>query len=183
MGLSERKLEVPEPPHLGRIVAEARKLGPVRVAVAYPCSTGAIEAAVAAERLGLIEPVLVGPRMPIQALAAKQGLDAQRCTSSTRRTNRAAAARASLALCREGGAQFIMKGSLHSDELLSLVVRGDGGLRTRRRASHTFVFDLPHYPKPLLVADCVVNISPGLAEKRDITQNAIELAHSLGITR
>lgn len=137
----------------------------------------------AAERLGLIEPVLVGPRTRIQAIAAKQELDLATAQFVDTADDPCAAALTAVGLCRQGGARFIMKGSLHSDELLSMVVRKDGGLRTRRRASHAFVFDLPHYPKPLLVADCVVNISPGLTEKQDITQNAIELAHSLGITR
>jgi phosphate acetyltransferase len=183
MHLSNRELAVPEPPHLGRIIAEARKLGPARVAVTYPCSASAIEAVMAAERLELIEPVLVGPRTRIQTIAAQQGLDVAMLQFVDTPDDPCAAALTAVALCRQGGTQFIMKGSLHSDELLSMVVRKDGGLRTRRRTSHAFVFDLPHYPKPLLVADCVVNISPGLTEKQDITQNAIELAHSLGITR
>src|SRR5690349_23119480 len=101
MGLSERKLAVPERLHLARIVAEARKLGPARVAVTYPCSEGAIVAALAAERLGLIEPVLVGPRLRIQAIAAKQGLDAATLHILDTADEPGAAALASVALCRE----------------------------------------------------------------------------------
>ncbi|MBX9591410.1 MAG: bifunctional enoyl-CoA hydratase/phosphate acetyltransferase [Hyphomonadaceae bacterium] len=174
---------MPEHPHLDRIIAEACQLGPVRVAVTYPCSTSAIEAAMTASRLGLIEPVLVGPRARIEAIAREKAIDLAAAELIETGEDPAEAAIASVALCREGRAHLIMKGSLHSDELLAAVVGRDGGLRTSRRTSHAFVFDLPHYPKPLLMADCVVNISPGLIDKRDITQNAIELAHSLGIAR
>ena len=87
----------------------------------------------------------------------------------------------SVGLCNEGRAEIIMKGSLHTDQLLSPIVGKDGGLRTDLRTSHAFVFDVPDYSKPLLMADCVVNVSPGLMEKRDITQNAIELAHLIGV--
>lgn len=172
-----------EHPRLDRIIAEACKLGPVRVAVTYPCSASSIEAALTAERLGLIKPVLVGPRARIEAIARDKGLDLAAMDIVATSEDPADAANASMTLCSEGRAQLIMKGSLHSDELLGVVLGRDGGLRTRRRTSHVFVFDLPHYPKPLLIADCVVNISPGLIEKRDITQNAIDLAHTLGIAR
>lgn len=168
-------------PHLDRIIADASKLGPARVAVTYPCSAGSIEAALAAMNLGLISPIFVGPSARIAAIAKDKALDLSQVESIDTSEDPADAAAASVALSRDGRAQLIMKGSLHSDELLAAVVGKDGGLRTRRRTSHAFVFDLPHYPKPLLLADCVVNISPGLVEKRDITQNAIELAHSLGI--
>lgn len=174
---------MPEYPHLDRIIADARKLGPLRTAVAYPCGTTSIKAALAAKRFGLIEPVLVGPRSRIDAVAQEKALDLATMEIIETSEDPAEAATVSVTLCREGQAQLIMKGSLHSDDLLAAVISRDGGLRTSRRASHAFVFDLPHYPKPLLMADCVVNISPGLIEKRDITQNAIELAHSLGIAR
>ena len=171
-----------EHPHLDRIIADARKLRPVRVAVTYPCSTSSIEAAIAARRIGLIEPVLIGPRAGIEAAAGGKVLDLASVEMIDTSDDSAEAAAISVTLCQEGQVQLIMKGSLHSDELLAAVVR-NGGLRTSRRISHVFVFDLPDYPKPLMIADCVVNISPGLMDKRDITQNAIDIAHSLGISR
>lgn len=171
-------------PHLDSVIAEAIGLGAVPVAVAYPCSIATIEAALAAQQLGLIEPVLVGPRKRIESIAGEKGIDLARVTwiDCGEDPSEAAAAAAACAACRDGTAQLIMKGSLHTDQLLSAVGR-DRGLRTARRPSHAFMFDLPAYPKPLLMADCVVNISPGLMEKRDIAQNAIDLAHVLGIAR
>ncbi len=170
-------------PHLDRIISEAAKLGPVRVAVAYPCSTTSIDSALTAERLGLIEPVFVGPRKRVEAIAEKQGISLARMTWIDCGEDPNEAAAAAVAMCRDGKARAIMKGSLHSDELLAAVISRDGGLKTPRRVSHAFVFDLEEYPKPLLLSDCVVNINPGLMDKRDITQNAIDLARTLGIKR
>jgi phosphate acetyltransferase len=174
-------MDMIEYPHLDRIIADAVKLGPARVAVAYPCSASSIEAAMAAKRLGLIEPIMIGPRPRIEAIAAEKALSLENVKFIETSEDPIEAASVSVKLCRDGNAQLIMKGSLHTDELMASVVGRDGGLRTSRRTSHAFVFDLPSYPKPLLMADCVVNISPGLNEKRDITQNAIDLAHTLGI--
>jgi phosphate acetyltransferase len=170
-------------PHLDRIIARARELGPVRVAVTYPCSTGSIEAALVAKQLGLIEPILVGPSAKISDIARDKAIDLSQTEIVPTSEDPLDAATASVDLCSTGQTQLIMKGSIHSDELLAAVVGKEGGLRTRRRTSHTFVFDLPHYPKPLLLTDCVVNINPGLIDKRDITQSAIDLARSLGIAK
>jgi phosphate acetyltransferase len=123
---------------------------------------------------------MVGPRGRIEVLAGKHGLDLAGLAFLDTGDDPSSAAREAVALCRRGGAGLIMKGSLHTDELLAVVVK-EQGLRTERRMSHTFVFDLPGHAHPLLMADCVVNISPGLVEKRDITQNAIDLAHTLDI--
>lgn len=177
----EARAGVPRRPHLQGLIGEALKAGPRRAAIAFPCSESAVEAAIAARRMDLIDPVLVGPRKRIEAIAATSGLDTGGVRFVETGEDPAAAARAAVALCRDGAADLIMKGSLHTDELLGAVMARDDGLRTERRVSHTFVFDLPGQPHPLLMADCVVNISPGLAEKRDITQNAIDLAHTLGI--
>lgn len=168
-------------PYLDQIIGTAQSLGPARVAVTYPCSESSIEAAVTAQGLGLIDPILVGPRRRITAIAEEKGLDIARVEFLDTGEDPAAAARASVALCQEERASVIMKGSLHSDELLAVVVSKDSRMRTERRTSHAFIFDLPSYNKPLLMADCVVNINPGLMEKRDITQNAIDLSHTLGI--
>lgn len=170
-------------PHLNRIVDEARKLGPARVAVTYPCSASSLEAAIVAHRMGLATPILVGPRSRIEAVAGEKSIDLREVEFHDTGEDPVAAAAASVALCKNGHTDLIMKGSLHTDELLAAVVGKDSGLRTDRRTSHVFVFDIPNYSKPQLMADCVVNINPGLMDKRDIAQNAIDLAHTLGIAR
>lgn len=170
-------------PHLDRIVASAVSLGPARVAVAYPCSASAIEAIATAQRMGLADPILIGPRRRIEAIADAQQIDLGRMAFVETGDDPVSAAQASIAACQEDKADAIMKGSLHTDELLAVAIGRDSGLRTPRRMSHAFVFDLPEYTGPLLMADCVVNINPGLLDKRDITQNAIDLAHTLGIER
>ena len=170
-------------PHLDRIIADALVLGSVRVAVAYPCSASAIEAAVSAQHLGLIQPILLGPRGRIEAIAAANNLDLSATEFLETGDDPISAAQASVELCRAGKANVIMKGSLHTDELLGAIVSKDGGMRTNRRMSHVFVFDIPHQSRLLLMADCVININPSLMEKRDIIQNAIDLAHALKIAR
>lgn len=170
-------------PHLDTIVDRAVRLGVTPMAVAYPCNATSIEAAVAAARRNLIAPILVGPEGRIRRLADECGIDLDDMEFEKTDDDPVAAARASVTLCQQGRAKAIMKGSLHTDELLGVVVGKESGLRTSRRMSHAFVFDLPGYPKPLVIADCVVNIAPALMEKRDITQNAIDLAHVLGIER
>jgi phosphate acetyltransferase len=170
-------------PYLEHIIGTAKRLGPVRMAVVYPCSAVAVEAAASAQAMGLIEPVMIGPRERIEAIAVGLGIDPAAMAFVETGPEPDSAARAAVALCQSGETGAIMKGSLHTDELLAVVVGKDSGLRTRRRMSHAFVFDLPDYPQPLLMADCVVNIAPGLMEKRDIVQNAVGLAHALGIAR
>jgi phosphate acetyltransferase len=170
-------------PHLERVIAQALSSGGARAAIVFPCSAGAIEAAIAAQRMGLIEPVMVGPHKRLQAIAEASGLDLGRTRFFETGDDPGAAARAAVSLCQEDRTDLIMKGSLHTDELLAAVVASGSGLRTERRVSHAFVFDLPGHAQPLLMADCVVNIDPGLVEKRDITQNAIDLAHTLGTHR
>jgi phosphate acetyltransferase len=168
-------------PRLEAIICKAATLGATPVAVTYPCNANSIEAAISAQQRGLIHPILVGPRFRIEAIARENGLDLNRVEFVDTVDDPAMAARASVALCQEGRAKIIMKGSLHTDELLGAVVGKESGMRTGRRVSHAFMFDVPNYPRPLLMADCVVNISPSLMEKRDIIQNAIDLAHVLGI--
>lgn len=170
-------------PHLAKIIDTALALGPVRVAVVYPCSATSIEAATTAQKMGLVQAILVGPRHKIESIAQKNGLELSGMEFIDTADDPNAAARTSVQLCEEARAQVMMKGSLHTDELLGVLVGKDSGLRTNRRMSHAFVFDLPNYPQPLLMADCVVNIHPSLMEKRDITQSAIDLAHALGIER
>ncbi|MDM0111605.1 bifunctional enoyl-CoA hydratase/phosphate acetyltransferase [Variovorax sp. J22R133] len=171
----------PAHPHLAALVAQARARGPIAVAVAYPCDVASIEAAHAAAQAGLIEPLLVGPRARIEAAAATAGVSiAGYVLHDTIDDPNVAATRAAH-LCRDGRAAALMKGALHSDELLGAAVSRDAGLRSGRRASHVFVMDVPGLARPLLMTDCVVNIAPTLMDKRDIAQNAIDLAIALGI--
>lgn len=170
-------------PHLQQLIDQARARGPIPVAVAYPCDAGSLQAAMQAAQQGLITPLLVGPEARIRASAQAAGLDlAGAALHSTADEPRAAAAQAA-ALCGSGQARALMKGSLHSDELLGAAVAREAGLRGSRRASHVFVMDLPGFERPLLMTDCVVNIFPTLMDKRDIAQNAIALAHAIGIAR
>jgi phosphate acetyltransferase len=170
-------------PHLDRIIALASKGGATRAAIVFPCSASSIEAAVIGQRMGLIEPIIVGPRKRITEIAEQGGFGVDSMQFVETGNDPTVAARAAMGLCQEERADMLMKGSLHTDELLGFVVGKDSGLRTERRVSHTFVFDMPEQEQPLLMADCVVNINPNLIEKRDIAQNAIELAHTLGLER
>jgi len=170
-------------PHLDKIIADARMLGSARVAVSYPCSASSIEATVSAQHLGLIQPIMVGPRSRIESIAEANNLDLGEMEFLETGDDPISAALASVDLCRTARANVIMKGSLHTDELLGVVVSKEGGMRTNRRMSHVFVLDIPHNSRPLLMADCVININPGLIEKRDIIQNAIDLAQALKIVR
>ncbi len=170
-------------PHLQHLLDQAKAQGPIPVAVAYPCDAGSLQAAMQAAQAGLITPLLVGPEARIRAAAQAAGLDlAGASIHSTAEDPRAAAAQAA-ALCGSGQARALMKGSLHSDELLGAAVAREAGLRGSRRASHVFVMDLPGFERPLLMTDCVVNIFPTLMDKRDIAQNAIDLARAIGIAR
>jgi phosphotransacetylase len=151
---------------------------PVPTAVVHPCDENAIGAVLEAARLGLIVPILVGPAAKIQAAAGGEDISAFRLVDVPH--SHAAAAEA-VALIRGGEAAILMKGSLHTDELMAEVVHAERGLRTERRLSHAYLMDVPAYPRPLIVTDAAINISPTLAEKRDIVQNAIDLAHVMGV--
>ena len=164
------------------LLAAARALDPVPTAVVHPCSEAALGAAVEAARTGLIVPVLVGPRGRIESLAASAGVDLGGIRIVDAPHSHAAAV-AAVALARSGEVAMLMKGSLHTNELLEAVVARDIGLRTERRLSHVFVLDVPSYHKLLLVTDAAINIVPSLEEKRDICQNAIDLARALGVAR
>jgi phosphotransacetylase/acyl dehydratase len=164
------------------MVELAKTMPRVKAAVAHPCSEAALEAAVEAAEGGLIEPILVGPSDRIRQIAAEIGADIEHLRIENAPHSDAAAERA-VALVRDGQAQVLIKGSLHTDELLGAVVRRDAGLRTARRLSHVFLMDVPTYHKPIMVTDAAINIAPTLEEKRDIVQNAIDLAHDLLIDR
>ncbi len=161
-------------------VEAARAAGPLRMAVAHPCSAEAVQAACEAQQAGLIAPVLVGPRARIEAAAQLAGASiADLPIHDVPHSH--AAAEAAVALVRAGQADLLMKGSLHTDELLRAVLDRALGLRTDRRLSHVFIVDAPQAPRLILITDGAINIAPDLLVKRDICQNAIELAHALGV--
>jgi phosphate acetyltransferase len=162
-----------------RLIAMCKPLPPTPTAVAYPCDATSLGAALAAAEAGLIEPILVGPRARIEALARESAIDPRKLEIVEAPDSDDSAA-AAVALVREGRAEALMKGSLHTDELMAAVVKRDTGLRTARRISHCFIMDVPGHPHPLMITDAAVNIAPTLKEKVDIVQNAIDLAHALG---
>lgn len=154
----------------------------ISVAVAHPCDDASLTSAVDAAKANLIVPILVGPEARIRAVASEEGLDLTPFRIVDAPHSHAAAAKA-VELVRAGEAEALMKGSLHSDELLAEVINPSTGLRTGRRVSHCFVMDVPTYPKPLIITDGAVNVAPDLKAKRDIVQNAIDLAQVLGIAQ
>lgn len=163
-----------------RLLERCAGLDPVRTAVAHPCDESAVAGALEARDLGLITPLLVGPAAKITEAARAAGIDLMDTEIVDAPHSHGSAAKA-VALIREGRAELLMKGSLHSDELLGAVVAREAGLRTGRRVSHVFLMDVPAYHKVLIVTDAAINIAPTLEEKIDICQNAIDLARSLGL--
>ncbi len=164
------------------LLDRCRDLPAITTAVAHPCDVTALSSAMEAARQGLIVPTLVGPVDKIRAAADDAGLDLGSIRIENVRHSHEAAQRA-VSLVRAGEARILMKGSLHTDEFMGAALAADTGLRTDRRVSHVYVMDVPRYPKPLLVSDAAVNVVPSLADKRDIVQNAIDLAHVLGIAQ
>jgi phosphate acetyltransferase len=162
-----------------RLLERAQREAPAATAIAHPCDEAALESAVEASRLRLIEPILVGPRERIQAAADTHGFAIGDFEIVDAEHSHAAAARA-VELVRAGRAEALMKGSLHTDELMGAVVARDTGLRTARRISHCFVMDVPGHEDALIISDAAVNIAPSLEDKIHIVQNAIDLAHWLG---
>ncbi|RKU04679.1 phosphate acetyltransferase [Burkholderia sp. Nafp2/4-1b] len=160
------------------LIAQCRHLAPMPLAVVHPCDRSSLQGAVEAARQGLIAPTLVGPRARIVSVAAECGLPIADYPIVDTPFSEASAA-AAVRLVREGKAEALMKGSLHTDELMAEVVRRDAGLRTGRRISHCFVMDVPGHADPLIVTDAAINIAPTLEDKVDILQNAIDLAHAL----
>ena len=164
---------------LNRLIKTAQQHPPVTVAVAHPCDQVSLESAVAAAKLKLMVPILVGPEQRIRDVAAKHGLDISAFEIVDAEYSQDSADKA-VALVREGRAEALMKGSLHTDEIMGAVVKRETGLRTARRISHCFVMDVPDHDQPLIITDAAVNIAPDLKVKVDIIQNAIDLAHALG---
>lgn len=177
-------LQVYDHPRLQALIARARAQAasrPPRIGLVYPCDAPAIDAAQRIAAYGIGTPVLVGPRPALAAAAEQAGADLRSFECIDTEAAPAEAARSAALLARDGRLDALMKGSLHTDELMAAVVHKDNGLRGARRISHAFIFDLPRYSKLLALADCVVNIAPDLRTKQDILGNAIELLQRLGI--
>ena len=161
------------------LLERCKPLAAIPTAVAHPCEATALSGAVEAANLGLIVPILVGPADKIKEIAAAEGLNIDAFQIEDTPHSHASAKRA-VEFIREGKAEILMKGSLHTDELMSAIVARDIGLRTNRRISHAFIMDVPTYHKVLIVTDAAINIAPTLEDKVDICQNSIDLAISLG---
>jgi phosphate butyryltransferase len=166
--------------HYEALIEACRGEEPVPTAVAYPCEESALVGAIESGDAGIIVPILVGPESVMRALAEKAGLSLAGL-EIVDVDGPAASARRAVELVRERRARMVMKGSLHTDELMRAIIDRDAGMRTTRRVSHVFMFDVPTYPKPLFVTDAAINIAPTLEEKADICRNAIELGHAVGI--
>jgi phosphate acetyltransferase len=164
------------------LLHRCRGLAPIPTAVAWPCDETSLAGAIDAAAQGLIRPILVGPAAKIAELAKTHAIDIAGAEVVDVGESRAAAAKA-VQLVREGKAELLMKGSLHSDEILGAVVAKESGLRTGRRLTHVFLMDVPTYHKVLIVTDAAINIAPTLEDKVDICQNAIDLAKTFGVER
>jgi phosphate acetyltransferase len=163
-----------------KFIERCKNLPAITTAVVWPLSDVALKGTVEAAVEGLIEPTLIGDEAAIKALAVKIGVDVSAypildCESERK------AAELGVAMCRSGNAQAMMKGSLHTDELMKAAMKADTGLRTNKRISHVFIMDTPAYARTLLITDAAINITPELEDKVHIVQNAIDLAHALGI--
>lgn len=166
--------------HYDRLIEACAELPPIRVAVAHPCEARALRSALDASESGLIDPILIGPRSRIEAAAQELGVDLDGFEVVDSKHSHDSALRA-VQLARGAEVDAVMKGSLHTQELLEAVVHADHGLRTERRISHVFAVATRNYPKPLFITDAAINIEPNLSQKVDIVQNAIDLCRTLGI--
>jgi phosphate acetyltransferase len=162
-----------------KLLAMKDAFKPLKTAIVHPVDAYSLAGAVASAKEGLIEPILVGPRAKIEAVAKQEGIDLSPYTIIATEHSHAAAETA-VQMARDGRIEALMKGKLHTDELMEAVVEKENGLRTGRRMSHVFILDVPNYPKPLFLTDAAVNIHPTLMEKKDIVQNAIDLFRILG---
>jgi phosphate acetyltransferase/phosphate butyryltransferase len=162
------------------LLQRARPLGAIRIAVVHPCDELSLAATLEARQAGLIDPILIAPRAKLEAVAHKAGLDIGGLAIDDVPHSHAAAARGA-ALAASGEVEALMKGSLHTDELMTAVVAREAGLRTARRISHAYLMQTPAYPRPFIITDAAINIAPTLEDKADIVRNAIDLAHVIGV--
>jgi phosphate acetyltransferase len=162
-----------------RLLDRCKLIPPTSTAVAFPCDEASLKGAIEAAKLGLLAPILVGPREKIESVVTKSAIDISGYELIDS-PHSLAAAELAVRLVREGKAEMLMKGSLHTDELMGAVVARETGLRTARRISHCFVMDVPTLQQAIIITDAAVNIFPTLEDKVHIVQNAIDLAHALG---
>ena len=165
-----------------RLIARCEALAPTPCAVAHPCDESSLRGAVEAGKMGILKPILVGPRARIEAIAAQCDIDLAGC-EIVDAPHSQGSAEIAVRLAREGKCEMLMKGSLHTDELMAAVVKRDTGLRTGRRISHCFIMDVPAIDRVVIISDAAVNIFPTLEDKVHIVQNAIDLAHALGLAQ
>ena len=164
------------------LLARCKEIAPAPTAVAHPCDESSLRGAVEAAEIGIIRPLLVGPRSKIEEIAKAAGLNIAPYEIIDTEHSHASADMA-VQLAREGRAELLMKGSLHTDELMAAIVRSGTGLRTERRISHCFIMDVPSLDRTIIITDAAINIFPTMEDKMHIVQNAIDLAHSLGIEK
>lgn len=174
--MDSKKLDVDE--LAKRFVQKCQTLPKIKVAVVYPCSKDSLEGAIEAAQIGLIEPILIGPKTRIQKLATEIKADLKNYEIIDV-ADSVSAAEKSVELARNGAVDAIMKGSLHTDELMHEVIKKENGIRTQRRISHAFIMAIKQYHKPFIVTDAAINIAPNLMTKKDIIQNAVDLFHIL----
>jgi phosphate acetyltransferase len=167
-------------PNYERLIARAKQVPPAKTVVVHPCDETSLRGAVEAAEAGIIVPILVGPKAKIAAAARQHGIDVSRFEIVDVPHSDDAAAKA-VRLIHEAKGELLMKGSLHTDELMRAVTASATGLRTARRISHVFIMDVPTYPEPLFITDAAINIFPDLDAKRDIIQNAIDLFTDVGL--
>ncbi|MBN8727707.1 MAG: bifunctional enoyl-CoA hydratase/phosphate acetyltransferase [Xanthomonadales bacterium] len=165
-----------------RLIAHVKTLAPIRMAVVHPCDPLSLAGAMDARDAGMIEPVLIAPAAKLEGAAETAGIDLAGCERIDVPHSHAAAAKAA-EFASHGKVEAVMKGSLHSDELMAAIVPAAAGLRTKRRISHCFVMETAAYPRPFIITDAAINIAPTLEEKADIVQNAIDLAHVIGVPK
>jgi phosphate acetyltransferase len=162
------------------LLKKCELLPSIKCGVVHPCDRDSLLGAIEAAKLGLIDPVLIGPEAKIRAIAEAEGIDISPYRLvSTEHSH--ASAETAVALVRSGELEALMKGSLHTDALMAAVVSSANGLRTSRRISHVFLMDVPAHPHALAITDAAINIAPTLEDKRHIAQNAIDLAHVMGV--
>jgi phosphate acetyltransferase len=169
-------------PHFQRLVEQVRNFPPLPTAIVYPCDRDSLQIALSGQFAGYLAPVLVGPEARIADAAAQAGLDLSRIERVDTPDDPFAAAQQAVLLARNGEVHALIKGSLYPDDLMRAVAAPDSGLRGERRLTHAFLVDVPNFARPFLLSDAVLNIAPTLAAKREIVQNAIELARAVGIT-
>ncbi|HZZ94604.1 MAG TPA: phosphate acetyltransferase [Usitatibacter sp.] len=163
-----------------RLIERAKALEPAPTAVAYPCDEASLRGALEAHHMGLLQAILVGPRARIAEVARRAKIDISNVDLIDTADSEPDAAAQAVRLASEGRARMLMKGSLHTDQIMAAVIKREAGLRTQRRVSHCFVMDVPAIDRVIVVTDAAINIFPTLEEKVDIVQNAIDLCHALG---